>query len=347
MESDPRVTVVVLTLNGEAFVRQQLESIVNQSLRPAEVIVADDGSTDTTLAIVVEVAEATEVPVRVLPPEHGKTPLGTTGNVARALREVRTSMVALADQDDVWMPDRLRSGAGALAPGIDVAGSDALLVDEALRPLKGGVFARLGVAEDVSRAMADEHPDALLRLCLRGNFLPGMTLTMRTEFAVGSLPIPQGWVHDYWWVLRAANRSSLAVIPSPMVRYRQHGRNQVGVPTPLARARSLLSEVRSPAGGEDRPPPRADWSALDRLAAEAPPHASLLAEKRRFEEQRQVRLSLGELIGDVRDGRYPRLRRRPWVAVLADLRRVAVRAPHRGRTELSSREGSVQSEGEG
>src|SRR5688572_29064227 len=106
------ISAVMCTYNGERFLREQLDSIVNQSITVDEIIVADDGSTDDTLRIIADLVERLEcdgprIGVTVLAAEA--RPLGVSRNFERALRASRGEIVFLADQDDVWRPDRIRA----------------------------------------------------------------------------------------------------------------------------------------------------------------------------------------------------------------------------------------------
>ena len=92
------------TFNGERFLAEQLHSIADQIVTPAELVVSDDGSTDGTLAILQEFAQGAPFPVRVLPP-HPR--LGFADNFLHAVEACQCDLVALCDQDDVWNERKL------------------------------------------------------------------------------------------------------------------------------------------------------------------------------------------------------------------------------------------------
>ncbi|MGY1787291.1 glycosyltransferase [Geodermatophilus sp. SYSU D00698] len=105
------ISVVMGTYNGERYVEEQLNTILEQSLRPAEILVSDDGSTDSTLDIVQKVAAATSVPIRV----HQNTErLGFADNFIRAAGRAKGEIIAFSDQDDRWLPRKLQAGSEAL-----------------------------------------------------------------------------------------------------------------------------------------------------------------------------------------------------------------------------------------
>ncbi len=98
------ISVAMVTFNGARFVRQQLDSIILQEPRPDEIVIGDDGSTDGTVETIRSVTGATSVPVRLIEGAH----VGLRGNVERTLAACAGDVIVLADQDDVWMPGKLR-----------------------------------------------------------------------------------------------------------------------------------------------------------------------------------------------------------------------------------------------
>src|SRR5437763_396949 len=90
--ADPSVSVVVPVRNGERFLGQALESALGQTLRPTEVIVVDDGSTDATVQV------AAAFPVLVVASDgRGVSAARNTGVAAS-----RGELIAFLDHDDVW-----------------------------------------------------------------------------------------------------------------------------------------------------------------------------------------------------------------------------------------------------
>ena len=96
--SEPLVTLIVASLNGERFLRQTLESAFAQDLDSYEVVFVDDGSTDGTAAI------ARSFPVRYIHQENAGLPSARNAGLAVA----RGEFVAFLDDDDLLPPDKLR-----------------------------------------------------------------------------------------------------------------------------------------------------------------------------------------------------------------------------------------------
>src|SRR5437763_3335890 len=95
---NPIVSIVVCTYNGEAFIRQQLDSLINQTYPSLEILVSDDGSTDRTVLIVRDYMQKdSRIHLHVNPKN-----LGYNRNFEQALLRASGSLIAVCDQDDVW-----------------------------------------------------------------------------------------------------------------------------------------------------------------------------------------------------------------------------------------------------
>ncbi len=99
------VSVVMCTYNGEAYLREQLDSLVQQTYPIHELIIQDDGSTDDTLTIVREYEELhPEIPFRIY---RNPQQLGYSRNFFSAYQKATGDLIASCDQDDVWEPRKL------------------------------------------------------------------------------------------------------------------------------------------------------------------------------------------------------------------------------------------------
>ena len=223
--SDARVSVVVCTYNGEKYLRDQLQSILDQTRPPDEIIISDDGSTDSTLQIVAEFTSSTSGPqTPVWRVETRRTPLGVSGNFASALSEARGEFIALADQDDVWEPDRLKKGLAHFHDGALLVHSDATLIDASGCPT-GTLMSALRLTSSERRNLLSGRA---LTALLRRNVVTGATTMIRSSLLEQALPIPEGWVHDEWLALVAAVQGGVVFHQDPLIRYRQHGNNEIG-----------------------------------------------------------------------------------------------------------------------
>ena len=221
----PSISVALCTRNGARFVEEQVRSILAQTLQPAEIVLSDDASTDATVALVTALVEPTAVALRLFANDPA---LGVTKNFEQALNACSGELVALSDQDDVWRPDRLERAAHLFAeqPSLLLAGSDARLVDEGGEPLGSTLFDTLSISD--AEFAAIDGSDAFAAL-LRRNIVTGATTMIRRELVEAAVPFPSSWVHDEWLATVASAIGGIAMSREPLIDYRQHGGNQIGV----------------------------------------------------------------------------------------------------------------------
>ena len=193
--NSPTVSVAMCTYNGARFLGEQLQSIQNQSRLPDQLFVCDDGSTDSTQAILKEFARA--APFRVILKFNTQT-LGVTRNFEQALSACLGDFIALCDQDDRWHPSKLERLAELLKahPQAGFACSNAALINHRGERLRGRLWDRWRINPSM---LADESPgDRGLHL-LRANCVTGATMMVRGALVrTYALPIPPSWVHDHW-----------------------------------------------------------------------------------------------------------------------------------------------------
>lgn len=108
------IAVVICTYNGADFIEEQLESILNQTLAPAEVIVQDDHSTDNTIAVL-KGYSAKHPQVKVFVNEARQ---GVNNNFFSAMRRTSCPLIAISDQDDVWQNDKLEKQREAIGDNL-------------------------------------------------------------------------------------------------------------------------------------------------------------------------------------------------------------------------------------
>jgi len=219
-----KLSVALCTFNGEQFLAEQLESFSRQTRLPDELIIRDDGSSDSTVALIRAYAERAPFPIRV---EINQENLGSTSNFARTIALCAGDAIVLADQDDVWLPHKLETLERAFlaAPDAGFVFSDAEVVDEQLNPLGYTLWEAIRfAAREQDRFRDGQAFEALLRRYR----VTGATMAFRACYRDLVLPIPSEWVHDAWIALVISAVAPCALIADSLVRYRQHGRQQHG-----------------------------------------------------------------------------------------------------------------------
>jgi glycosyltransferase involved in cell wall biosynthesis len=238
---EQRVAILLSTFNGEAYLREQLSSLLYQSHNDWVLYWRDDGSSDATVTIMEDFTrEAGQG--RCVRIDSDDRHLGVTESFMNLLRAVAASLgpddaVAFADQDDVWLPQKLARGVAALMatprqrPTLYCARQ--ILVNGALQPL--GESARL-------------HQSTVFPAALTQNVATGCTVMMNRRAALlvaASTPAP-GTLHDWWcYLVVTAAGGRLIQDEEPVVLYRQHASNLVGAPASM-RNRALGAIRRGP-----------------------------------------------------------------------------------------------------
>lgn len=211
--------------DGARYLPEQLASLMTQT-HPWELWWRDDGSRDGTVALLEGRGRRVD----------GEENLGATGCFLALLRAVAPTLaaedcVAFADQDDVWLPEKLARGAAALAgvaarrPAIYAARQ--IYTDATLR--------RLGTSAGVR---APSFPAALAQ-----NVAVGCTVMLNAAGArlVAASRPPAHVFHDWWsYILVTAAGGAFLWDDEPVVLYRQHDANLVGAPRGWRRALAAL-----------------------------------------------------------------------------------------------------------
>ena len=204
------VSVCMAVFNGAAFLRPQLESILEQ-LRPSdEVIVVDDASRDDSPVMLQNLAE------RRLHVFHNEHNLGLLGTFERALTLAHGDIVFLSDQDDVWLPGKVEKVLEVFSsdPHVTLVASDAMLIDEQGRTLADSFFASRG-----------RFSAGVLHNLIKNKYL-GCTLAFRRMMLDKFLPIPPDVpMHDMWFGMLNDIYGKTFFIDEALIAYRRHSRN--------------------------------------------------------------------------------------------------------------------------
>jgi glycosyltransferase involved in cell wall biosynthesis len=229
------ISVALCTYNGEKFLSEQLQSIASQTLQPGEIVLCDDKSTDNTIEIARSFSLKSGIPVHLFRNEER---LGVTNNFRKAISLCKGEFIALSDQDDVWMPNKLELSVGHLnQPGnrhINVVFTDLLLVDDELNSLGRTMWQQLNFSKKQQEEWLNGRGmDIILR---KGNVVTGASVVFRSSFR-SKLEIPLSkelkiWLHDGIIALAALRDNCIACIDKPTVLYRQHSTQSVGLKTP-------------------------------------------------------------------------------------------------------------------
>ncbi len=209
------ISVVIATFNGEKYLRSQIDSILAQSYNPKEIIVVDDCSTDETMAILMEYASSDQR-FKII---QNETNIGYIGNFEKGMQMASCQLIALSDQDDIWLPNKLKILYSHIGKYLLVY-SDSELIDAA-----GNLL---------NKKMSHLKNQIAYSSCLMytiGAWAPGHSMLFRQELIEKCLPFPSLVTHDFWLGFVATCYSNIQYINEPLVYYRQHSDNAIGANT--------------------------------------------------------------------------------------------------------------------
>lgn len=223
------ISIALCTYNGAQYLQEQLESIVNQTRLPDELVICDDRSRDNTFEIISSFSSKAPFPVHVILNEKN---LGSTKNFEKAIGLCSGDIIFLSDQDDVWESVKLEhiEKVFSASPDVGAVFTDAEVVDENLKPLGYGLWESIEFNKSEQKKFIEGKSTEVL---LKHNVATGATMAFRSEFRNLFFPVADVWVHDGWIALLITFASNLVMIPEPLIKYRQHTMQQIGVDEPL------------------------------------------------------------------------------------------------------------------
>lgn len=212
------VQIVMSTYNGEKYICEQLDSLLNQTYENIDILVRDDGSTDGTVEILQNYSDMHDN-IRYFVGEN----IGVTASFFALLQQVdgKAKYIATCDQDDVWLPDKVETAVAYLEKqvGPTLYCGRPKLVNEQLEPMK--------------EHLREKEPVLSFGNALIENICTGCTMVMNRALfeAMGSYEPQHALVHDWWIYQLALGIGKVIYDANPHILYRQHGSNAIGLDT--------------------------------------------------------------------------------------------------------------------
>ena len=219
------IYILLAAYNGEKFIREQIDSLLAQTVQDFKLFVSDDRSTDSTDAILRDYARAW--PEKIFVSRRQENTGSPKHNFTRMMIEHKSDYVMLCDQDDVWLPDKIEKSLREMQAMERLYGSDlpiAITTDLSV------VDAELRlIAESCARFMNGDGVKTSLSSVIVQCPLTGCTAMYNRALADLIRAEPDYMVmHDWWLALAASAFGKIGRIPEPTVLYRQHGENNTG-----------------------------------------------------------------------------------------------------------------------
>lgn len=214
------------TYNGEKYIEEQLKSISLQTLLPDELLIIDDGSTDSTKKLIRDFSERSNFKVNLMERVDNK---GSNKTFSTAVSSCIGDYVFLCDQDDSWDPKKIELCYKALqVDGVSAVYHDAWLVDELGYSLDRSLWADLLLNNRLRHLLSSGGSDAF-KILLNQNFFTGAALAFKKNKLERFYEVPEGWVHDAWYIFLLSQNGSIAFLSEKLLYYRQHSSNQIGI----------------------------------------------------------------------------------------------------------------------
>ena len=238
-----KIDVLMATYNGEKYVKEQIESILNQTYQNIRLIISDDGSTDKTREILKKYESNNKITIY-----YQEKNLGYIKNFEFLLKKVENNLFMLSDQDDIWLKEKIEKSVEKLQKeNLDLVFGDLEAVDENLNTIHKSFDKYMKLDRKIKKCIGS------YRLQYLYNCITGCTILSKKEYLNKILPLPNSskyMVHDYWIGLMVALNGKIGYLNEPYIKYRQHSNNQVGLGKEtykfkkLDQVRNLFIEVK-------------------------------------------------------------------------------------------------------
>lgn len=206
------ISIAMATYNGGKYLKEQIESILAQTIQDFELVVCDDCSTDETVSILNTYASE-DNRIHVFVNERN---LGFKKNFENAILKAQGDFVALCDQDDIWLPNHLESLYNAMTETTQVVCGKPVFVDENNNEIPDRYdYIKM-------YCYPPSNKDTIRHIFLSRSTYQGASMLIRKSFFDKALPIPEGaFFHDSWFAVLASFMEGFVFIDEPTMRYRR------------------------------------------------------------------------------------------------------------------------------
>lgn len=214
-----KVSIAMATYNGEKYLREQLDSILAQTISDWELIISDDCSTDSTVEILNEYAMR-DARIKVFVNEKN---IGFKKNFEKAILFCFGKFIALSDQDDIWHENHLEILLNLLG-NASMSSANTNIIDEFGNITQGASYSERHCYEKDGCT-----EDKLYRILFNSSPCQGASSLYKKELFQFALPVPEKVkFHDAWFSACACCLNGINYSFLPITDYRLHGNNASG-----------------------------------------------------------------------------------------------------------------------
>ncbi|MDG2422007.1 MAG: glycosyltransferase family 2 protein [Gammaproteobacteria bacterium] len=233
MNISPKIAILLSTYNGEKYLSEQLDSVLAQTYQNLIVIVRDDGSSDGTLMILEKYSLLYKGKIHIVPSESKN--FGASGSFSFLIEYVlekkevlglTSTYMMFCDQDDIWLPEKVKLQISKMLATERNSFAGPILVHSDLRVVSA---TNQLIAGSFVQYQGLEIGRNRFTNIIISNLVTGCTALINEQLARKAIPIPKNAImHDWWLALVAAAFGEVIFLNTPLVSYRQHGRNTIG-----------------------------------------------------------------------------------------------------------------------
>ena len=219
------VEILLPTYNGGRYITGLLETLCTQTFTTFTLLTRDDGSSDDTIQGMSSFSSRLNI-VRIENPDRKN--LGVIKSFELLISRSSAELLFFCDQDDLWNPDKIERMVRTYQrkkaqgePGALLLFSDLSLIDE----------------NDVPAGDSLQEINSVNTACISDPYYlsfknpsPGCAMAVSRSLALAALPFTrETFMHDWWMMIDASLRGSIVFLNEPLVRYRVHAGNTLGV----------------------------------------------------------------------------------------------------------------------
>jgi glycosyltransferase involved in cell wall biosynthesis len=220
------IDILLATYNGEKYLKEQLNSLFLQTYQNFKILVRDDGSIDSTINIIKEYEKVYPTKIKLIQDNFGN--LGSSKSFMKLLEYSKSKYIMFCDQDDIWLPDKIRKSLSKIIDLEKKHGSDIPLlvftdlkvVDEKLNIIQKSFWKYQKLIPDISSNW---------KKLLAQNVITGCTIIINNKSKKVLLPFSLNMmIHDQWIGVNIAKFGKIDYLKEQTILYRQHGCNVAG-----------------------------------------------------------------------------------------------------------------------
>lgn len=221
----PKISVVMATFNGERYVKEQIESILNQTVRPDEIVICDDCSDDKTIQIIKDILHRENIIYKFIQHKENK---GVLVSFYDALMDATGDIIFFSDQDDVWKEHKIEQiYPYLLDKSTNLVFCNADVVDCDLNPIGKTLW-------EIIKFTPTKSNDIIISITsiqelVKRNYVTGMCMAIRKQLLDDLEQLSQYMLHDEFFAWKALSSGRIIAINTSYILYRQHDKNVIGV----------------------------------------------------------------------------------------------------------------------